>query len=65
MNGAAGSDELRLIRAAVLCQVTLVAPLEVNELLTGPTGTGKSQLIHAVEALVTRAAGNGAPQVER
>jgi Nif-specific regulatory protein len=42
--------------AAVLRQVALVAPLDVNVLLTGESGTGKSQLAHVIHDNGPRAA---------
>jgi len=43
--------------AAVLQQVALVAPLDVNVLLTGESGTGKSQVARLIHDNSTRAAG--------
>jgi Nif-specific regulatory protein len=43
--------------AAALEQAMLAAPLDVNVLLTGESGTGKSQLAHAIHLNSPRAAG--------
>jgi len=43
--------------AAALQQATLAAPLDVNVLLTGASGTGKSQLAAVIHANSRRAAG--------
>ena len=47
--------------AALLREVSLVAPLDVNVLLTGETGTGKSQIARVIHESGSRA---GKPMVE-
>ena len=47
--------------AALLREVSLVAPLEVNVLLTGESGTGKSQIARVIHESGSRA---GKPMVE-
>jgi Nif-specific regulatory protein len=47
--------------AALLREVSLIAPLDVNVLLTGESGTGKSQIARVIHASGARA---GRPMVE-
>jgi len=47
--------------AALLREVSLIAPLDVNVLLTGESGTGKSQIARVIHASGARA---GKPMVE-
>ena len=54
MDGIVGRSPALL---AVLRQAALVAPLDVNVLLTGDSGTGKSQLARVMHASGPRAAG--------
>jgi Nif-specific regulatory protein len=53
LNGVIGRSA---VLGAVLDQVALVAPLEVSVLLTGESGTGKSQLARAIHENSPRAA---------
>jgi len=54
IDGVVGSSA---VLAAVLRQAALVAPLDVNVLLTGASGTGKSQLAKVIHDNGPRAAG--------
>jgi Nif-specific regulatory protein len=55
LDGVVGSSPAL---AAVLRQAALVAPLDVNVLLTGASGTGKSQLARVIHDNGLRAAGS-------